>query len=220
MKENGHRVPHVCENSGDKTRSRTVTRRLDGHSLYNATDVQGRALSQAGRRTLRHRAEQFGRRRGARPSARRPARTDRAPGGVPRGRARPEQSRARDARPAAPARVRAVLRLRRLQRRRAAGARPDPQADARPRSHRRRRAGLAAHPLALRECRRAARVARHGARAGRHGHRGPSAAPAGAGATDHHRRRSHRRSHPTASRSSRSSTATTTHGAICRSWRR
>src|SRR5918996_3782856 len=48
MKENSHRVPQVCEESDDKTLSYTVTRRLDGHTLYNATDVHGRGVSEAG----------------------------------------------------------------------------------------------------------------------------------------------------------------------------
>jgi hypothetical protein len=52
--------------------------------------------------------------------------------------------------------------LRGLQRRHSANARPDPQAGAGARSHRRPRAGLAAHDLALRERREPARVAGHG----------------------------------------------------------
>jgi hypothetical protein len=88
--------------------------------------------------------------------------------------------------------VHEVLRLRGLQRRGPAGARPDPQAGAGARSHPRRRPGVATDALALRERRRAPRTARHGARAGRHGDRPPSTAPARARPAHHHRPRSHR----------------------------
>ena len=61
------------------------------------------------------------------------------------------QGPARAARAGAAARLRDRLRLRRLQRRRPAGRRPDPQAAARPRSAHRAGPGLAADALALRE---------------------------------------------------------------------
>ena len=111
----------------------------------------------------------------------------------------------------AAARLRARLWLRRLQRRRAAGRRCDPQAAARPRSARRAGPWPRSRPCRGSRTRWAwAPVARHGARAGRHRDRAPSAAAQGPRHADHDRPRPHRRPDPRPAGVHASSTATTT----------
>ena len=151
---------------------------------------------EAGRRPLRHAARQFGRRGGAAEEPRYPAAADQAPGRVPGRWAPAGQGPARNAGAAPAARVRDRLWLRRLQRRRPAGRRRDPQAAGRPRSDRGPGPGLAADALAVRERGGVAGAARHGARAGRHRDRNPAAPPEGARHAHHDRPRPHRRPDP------------------------
>src|SRR2546428_1552460 len=157
MKEESHRVSEVCEKSVDKTTGRTARGRLDGHSLYSAEHAAGPRELQADPRALRPAARQLRRRRPLAEAGRRPAGPDDAGGARL---ARPTaagQDCPPAARPGAAARVRPGLWLRRLQRRRPARGRSDPQAAAGPRSARRPGAGLAADPVALRERRAAVR---------------------------------------------------------------
>src|SRR5258708_3096801 len=66
MRQESHRVPHVCDKSGDWTLARTTRRRLDGYRLYSASHVRIRSEKEpAGRRVPR----------GARPLRRRANRT-------------------------------------------------------------------------------------------------------------------------------------------------
>ena len=99
---------------------------------------------------------------------------------------------------AASTRVRAGLRLRRLQRRRAADRRPDPQAVARPQSARRGGLGIAADAVAVRERRGPRRPlsARDGV--GRHGADPPPRAPGRWRPAHHARSRCDRRPKPRA----------------------
>src|SRR6266852_349627 len=57
MKEKSHRVPEVCEKSGNETLLHTTTRRLDGYRLYTATHVR---IREACGGQVRHRARQLG----------------------------------------------------------------------------------------------------------------------------------------------------------------
>ena len=196
MKEKSHRASRRCYRSGVETFLRTPTRRLDGYSLYSASHVRIRAQRQACRGPGRHAARQLGRRGGPAEEPGHPAPADQTLGRV-RGRWAPAgQGPARDAGAAPPARVWDRLWLRRLQRRRPAGRRRDPQAAARPRSDRGAGPGLAADALAVRERGGVAGVARHGARAGRHGDRHPAAAAEGPRHAHHDRSRPHRRPDP------------------------
>src|SRR2546430_16516791 len=177
MKEESHRVSEVCEKSVDKTTRRTTPRRLDGHSLYSAEHAAGPRELQADPRALRPAARQLRRRRPLAEAGRRPAGPDDAGGARL---ARPTaagQDCPPAARPGAAARVRPGLWLRRLQRRRPARGRSDPQAAAGPRSARRPGAGLAADPVALRGRRAAVRFV--SPRPGR-GRGGASVSPAAA----------------------------------------
>src|SRR5207245_413793 len=151
MKEKSHRAPRRCYRSGVWTLNGTQTWRLDGHSLYSAPRLPGPRDFEADHRHIRPAAGQFRRRRHSAEADRRPARPDLAIG---RRHPRPSATRQGGAPAsgfAAPARLRAGLWLRRLQRRRPADRRPDPQAAARPRSARRRGLGIAAHAVAVRK---------------------------------------------------------------------
>src|SRR6266542_1005857 len=196
MKEKSHRAPQGCDKSGDKTLPHSTTRRLDGYRLYSASHVRIRSEKEAGGRSLRLGARQLRRRRDLAQGDRYPARADQGLGRVPRRSAAAGQGPASDARAVPATGLWARLWLRRLQRRRPAGRRRDPQTVGRPRSDRGAGPGLAAHALAVRECRGVARAAEDGARAGRDGHRAPSAATPGSGPPYHDRPRSHRRSYP------------------------
>src|SRR6266542_2416794 len=196
MKEKSHRAPQGCDKSGDKTLPHSTTRRLDGYRLYSASHVRIRSEKEAGGRSLRLGARQLRRRRDLAQGDRYPARADQGLGRVPRRSAAAGQGPASDARAVPATGLWARLWLRRLQRRRPAGRRRDPQTVGRPRSDRGAGPGLAAHALAVRECRGVARAARDGARPGRDGHRAPSAATPGSGPPYHDRPRSHRRSYP------------------------
>src|SRR6266849_8116313 len=173
MRQDSHRVSQVCDKSGDRTLARPTRRRLDGYRLYSASHVRIRSEKEAGGRHLRRGARQLRRRRDLAQGDRYPARTDQGLGRVPRRSAAAGQGPASDARVAAATGLWARLWLRRLQRRRAGGGRRDPQTAGRPRSDRGAGPGLAAHALAVRECRGVARVARDGTRAGRHDRRAP-----------------------------------------------
>src|SRR5881628_1806471 len=151
MKEKSHRVSRRCYRSGVWSLRGTQTRRLDGHSLYSASHVPIRAERQAGGRGVRHSGRQLGRWSDPAEGHRHSLGADQAFGGVPGRRAPAGEGPARDDRIAPAARVRARGRLRRLQRRRAAGGRRHPQACGRPRSDRGARPRLAADALALRE---------------------------------------------------------------------
>src|SRR3990170_4176281 len=96
MKENGHRIPQVCDKSGVESRSCTARGRADGYRLYNPTDLPGEALSEAGRRPLRHAPRQLGRGGDPDQGPRRRARPDRGPGGVRGGWAPARQGAASD----------------------------------------------------------------------------------------------------------------------------
>src|SRR6266852_5908278 len=151
MRKDSHRVPRTWYRSGVETFLRTTARRLDGYRLYNSDDVPVPAEFQARARALRRGPRQFGR-------GRRPAQSDRCPAPLDgtAGRHAPRspasgQDPASGHRVAAPARVRRGLWLRRLQRRRPAGRRSDPQAAGGPRSAHGRGARLAAHAVAVRE---------------------------------------------------------------------
>src|SRR5437867_3120028 len=195
MKEKSHRVSRRCYRSGVWSLRGTQTRRLDGHSLYSASHVPIRAERQAGGRGVRHSGRQLGRWSDPAEGHRHSLGADQAFGGVPGRRAPAGEGPARDDRIAPAARVRARGRLRRLQRRRAAGGRRHPQACGRPRSDRGARPRLAADALALRERRGPTGIDRDGARPGRHRDRAPSPATQGPGHADHDRPRPHRRSH-------------------------
>src|SRR5207245_5246554 len=80
MKEKSHRVPRRCYRSGVWTLRGTQTRRLDGHSLYNADAFPGPRDFDADYRPLRSAARQFRRRRHFAEGGRRSARPDMAPG--------------------------------------------------------------------------------------------------------------------------------------------
>src|SRR5712692_4970389 len=196
MKEKSHRAARRCYRSGSETFLRPNARRLDGYRLYTASHVWIRAQSEADRGRLRHAARQFGRRGGAAEESRYPVAGDEAFGGLRGGWAPAGQGAASDAGTGAATSVRARVWLCRLQRRRAAGRRCDPQAAGRPRSDRRAGLGLAADAVAVRERGRMGTVARHGARPGRHRDRDPAAAPQGPGHPDHDRPGSHRRPDP------------------------
>src|SRR5207245_7754054 len=151
MKEKSHRAPRRCYRSGVWTLNGTQTWRLDGHSLDSPPALPGPRDFEADHRHIRPAAGQFRRRRHSAEADRRPARPDLAIG---RRHPRPSATRQGGAPAsgfAAPARLRAGLWLRRLQRRRPADRRPDPQAAARPRSARRRGLGIAAHAVAVRK---------------------------------------------------------------------
>ena len=220
MKEKSHRTSPRCYRCGVETYLHAHTRRLDGYSLYTANHVRIRAQRQADRRGLRPAARQFGRRGGPAEEPRYAVGADQAPGRLPGGHAPAGQGAASGPGVGAAARLRARVWLRRLQRRRPAGRRCDPQAAARPRSDRGPGPGLAADAVAVRERGGVGAVAGHGARAGRHGDRDASAAAQGAGDAGSRSISTPPTTRPTASRSSPSSTATTTRGATCRSWRR
>src|SRR6266852_1888515 len=196
MREESHRASRRCYRSGSQTFLRYHARRLDGYSLYSARHVWIRAQSEADRGRLRHAARQFGRRGGAAEESRYPVAGDEAFGGLRGGWAPAGQGAASDAGTGAATSVRARVWLCRLQRRRAAGRRCDPQAAGRPRSDRRAGLGLAADAVAVRERGRMGTVARHGARPGRHRDRDPAAAAQGPGHPDHDRPGSHRRPDP------------------------
>src|SRR5919197_490484 len=151
MKEESHRVSEVCEKSVDKTTHRTTTRRLDGHTLYSAEHAAGPREFPTDPRTLRPAPRQLRRRRRPAEDDRRPPRPDLALGERPPRPAPARQGGAPAPGSAAAARVRAGLWLCRLQPRRAAGRRSDPQAAARARSSRWRGLGLAADAVAVRE---------------------------------------------------------------------
>ncbi len=61
MRQNSQRVPEVCDKSGDKTLPHISTRRLDGYTLYTASQLQIRPQSEAGRGGIRRGPRQFGR---------------------------------------------------------------------------------------------------------------------------------------------------------------
>ena len=134
MKEKSHRATRRCYRSGVDALRGTHERRLDGYRLYSASDLPRRRVCEAGRRPLRPAGRQRRRRLDAGQSPGHPAGPERAVGRLSRRRARTGQSLARDDRAHAAAHLRAVRRLRRLQRRRPAGPRPDPQTHGGPRS--------------------------------------------------------------------------------------
>src|SRR5882724_9226100 len=197
MGQKSHRVSHACYRSGVWSLRRTNERRLDGYRVYSAADLPVPAEFQAGGGSLRPGPRQFGRRRDLAQGDRPPAGADRALGRVRERVAAAGEGPALDPRVAPAARLRAGLGLPRLQRRRPAGPRPDPQAAARPRSAHRGGLEFAADPLALREQSAAGRPLRHGRRLGRHGHRDASAPLPGAACPTHHPGPGHHRgSHP------------------------
>src|SRR5438309_7767061 len=219
MKEKSHRVSRRCYRSGVDALRGTQTRRLDGYTLYSASHVQLRPEKEADRRRLRPGARQLRRWGDPAQGDRHPVRVDQAAGRVSRGRPPAGQGPASKARIAPATTLWPRLRLRRLQRRRPAGRRCDPQAPARARSPRRAGPGFAADALAVRE-----RVGARDLIAMGH--------VLADTVIEHHRRRLRGRATritidldptddpPTGSRSSPSSMATTTRGAICRSWPR
>src|SRR5438309_2485678 len=151
MKEKSHRAARRCYESGVETLQGTQTRRLDGYSLYSAQRSPGPRDFEADHRPVRPAASQFRRRRRSAESVRRSARAD-----VATGQRDPRPSPSRQGGAPAPgsaaaARLRAGLWLRRLQRRRAAGRRPDPQAAAPARSARGGGLGVATDAVAVRE---------------------------------------------------------------------
>src|SRR6266566_877935 len=119
MKEESHRASEVCEKSVDKTTHRTKPRRLDGHSLYSAQRPPGPRDFQADHREVRPAARQFRWRRHSPQGDRRSAGVDLALGQCHPRSSPGRQGGASAARSAPPARLRAGLWLRRLQRRRA-----------------------------------------------------------------------------------------------------
>src|SRR3989475_11859670 len=151
MKEKSHRASRRCYRSGVDALRGTQTRRLDGHTLYSASHIQIRAERQAAGRRLRHAPRQLRWWGAPAQGDRHPVRIDQAAGRVSRGRPPAGQGSASDARIAPATTLWPRLRLRRLQRRRPAGRRCDPQAPARARSPRRAGPGFAADALAVRE---------------------------------------------------------------------
>src|SRR2546426_3215518 len=151
MKEKSHRVSRGCYRSGVDALRGTQTRRLDGHTLYSASQVKIRAERQAAGRRLRHAARELRWWGAPAQGDRHPVRVDQAAGSVSRGRPPAGQGSASDARIAPATALWPRLRLRRLQRRCPAGRRCDPQAPARARSPRRAGPGFAADALAVRE---------------------------------------------------------------------
>src|SRR5438445_310439 len=151
MKEKSHRAPRRCYRSGVWTLRGTQTRRLDGHSLYSAQRPAGPRDFEADHRPVRPAAGQFRRRRPAAEDGRRSARSDLAIGQRHPRASPPRQGGAPAPGSAAAARLRAGLWLPRLQRRRAPGRRPHPQAAARARSARGRALGVATDAVAVRE---------------------------------------------------------------------
>src|SRR5437867_130190 len=109
----------------------TVFPRMEAIIQYSAQCAPGPRDFEADHRPVRPAARQFRRRRRAAESGRRSARPDVAPGQRDPRPAPSRQGGAPAPGPAAAACLRAGLWLRRLQRRRAAGRRPDPQAVAR-----------------------------------------------------------------------------------------
>ena len=220
MKEKSHRASQRCYRSGVETLLRTHARRLDGYSLYTANHLrvprarqpivarfdQPHASSDGGAVLLKALDTQLGLTR----AAGRRLTDARQPGKVA----------ARADRVGAAARLRARLRLRRLQRRRAAGRRSRStsccstaiRSPGRP-WPRSRRCRASRTPWAGRRCTwrawpwptRSSSTIGGGSRAGPAGSRSTSIPPT---------------TPPTGSRSSPSSTATTTPGATCRWWRR
>src|SRR5512144_2321405 len=118
MKEKSHRVPEVCEKDVDKTIQRTRPRSVDGYRLYTATELQ---IRQARGRQVRRRIRQCRRWGGAAQGGRWRARRDGDGSRLLAGSSAVRQGPARRARAGAATRVRARVRLRRLQRCRAAG---------------------------------------------------------------------------------------------------
>src|SRR6266478_10163251 len=196
MKKNSHRAVRRCYESGVETLQYTVARRLDGYTLYNADPLQTRPEKEARRRPLRPSVRQLRWRGDPAQRDRYLPRADQAAGRPLRGRPPAGQGPASGARVAPATGLRDRLRLRRLQRRRAAGRRRDPQAAPRPRSPGRPAPGLAADALAVRERRRGAGAAPDGARGGRDGDRAPAAPAPRPGHAHHDRPGSHRRSDP------------------------
>src|SRR5436309_6746209 len=196
MKEKSHRAARRCYESGVETLQGTLTRRLDGYSLYSAQRFPGPRDFEADHRPVRPAASQFPRRRHAAESGRRSARAD-----VATGQRDPRPSPSRQGGAPAPgsaaaARLRAGLWLRRLQRRRAAGRRPDPQAAARSRSARGRGLGVATDAVAVRERRGPGRPLSARDRAGRRRADLPPRAPRHGRAAYHDRSRCDRRPDP------------------------
>src|SRR5258708_499904 len=76
MRQESHRVPHVCDKSGDWTLARTTRRRLDGYRLYSASHVRIRSEKEAGGRRVRRGARQLRRRRDLAQGDRYPVRAD------------------------------------------------------------------------------------------------------------------------------------------------
>src|SRR2546426_12229923 len=128
MKEKSHRVSRRCYRSGVDALRGTQTRRLDGYRLYSASHVQLRPEKEADRRRLRPGARQLRRWGDPAQGDRHPVRVDQAAGRVSRGRPPAGQGPASNTRIAPATTLWPRLRLRRLQRRRPAGRRCDPQA--------------------------------------------------------------------------------------------
>src|SRR5213593_616371 len=196
MKEKSHRAARRCYESGVETLQGTQTRRLDGYSLYSAQRSPGPRDFEADHRPVRPAASQFRRRRRSAESGRRSARAD-----VATGQRDPRPSPSRQGGAPAPgsaaaARLRAGLWLRRLQRRRAAGRRPDPQTAARSRSARGRGLGVATDAVAVRERRGPGRPLSARDRAGRRRADLPPRAPRRGRAAHHDRSRCDRRPDP------------------------
>src|SRR5206468_6160655 len=76
MKEKSHRAKRRCYRSGVWTLRGTHTRRLDGHSLYNAQRAQGPRDFQADHRSVRSAPGQLRWRRDSDQGGRRPTRAD------------------------------------------------------------------------------------------------------------------------------------------------
>src|SRR5438094_3406396 len=76
MKEKSHRAKRRCYRSGVWTLRGTHTRRLDGHSLYNAQRAQGPRDFQADHRAVRSAPRQLRWRRDSDQGGRRPTRAD------------------------------------------------------------------------------------------------------------------------------------------------
>ena len=198
MRQKSHRAPQRCYRSGVEAFLCPCARRLDGHSLYSADHAAGPRDFQVDRRPVRPAPGQFRRRRLAAQGGRRSARLDLAPGQRP---SRPSPARQGDALAAgsaAPACLRAGLRLRRRQRRRPAGRRPDPQAAARARPARRPGLGVAADAVAVRERRGPRRPLSARDRVGRRRAAPPPRAPRRQRPAHHDRSRCDRRSPPRA----------------------
>src|SRR5207244_4007724 len=76
IKEKSHRAKRRCYRSGVWTLRGTHTRRLDGHSLYNAQRAQGPRDFQADHRSVRSAPSQLRWRRDSDQGGRRPTRAD------------------------------------------------------------------------------------------------------------------------------------------------